>query len=194
MTRRMRSLGLVAAALVLAAVSGCGVRLQDQAEPLPSGALPAEQSPVPATQSTRESKVYFVNGRGLEAVREALLDHSPEGVLATLAAGPPVTGSGSSPLRSLLVDPLTRQPVLAVTRVTGDGQVVLQHTDAYLTLSPGDQVLLMGQVTSSLGDAGYPSVLLTDPDNQRVAISLPDGRVREGAVTAGDYSRLIVNP
>lgn len=185
---------LLLGSLILAALTGCGVGLQDEAEPLPSGALPtASASPVPS-QTARESKVFFVNGRSLEAVQEPLLAHTAEGVLATLAVGPPATGERESPLRSLLVDPLTREPMLRVARTTAQGQVILQHTEAYRSLAAGDQLLLMGQVALSLGDAGYPSVLLTDPDGQRVAISIPGGLVREGPVTAKDYLPLVIEP
>ncbi len=59
-------------------LAGCGVGLQDTAEPLPSGALrPA--SPAPSqTSTTRDVAVCFVNGPNLERVSEPILSHTAE--------------------------------------------------------------------------------------------------------------------
>jgi hypothetical protein len=168
---------------------GCGVPLQEQAEPLPIGALPTA-TPLPsATPTERETPVYFVSGRELEAVKEPITDRSANGVMAALAAGPPVDRQAE--LRTLLLDPLTGAPMLVVTSVSPAGLVVLQRTDAYLQLPPTDQVLLVGQVVHSLDEVGLSQVVITDPTGVPVPLGLPDGRVKDGAVTHEDYDMLL---
>ena len=184
-----RALPVATACLVLA---GCGVQMQDVAEPLPGGAIPtvsaATSEPVRAPRST---PVYFVSGRGLEPIAEPIQDRSANGVMAALAAGPVVR---QSELRTLLVDPLTSLPVLVVTSVSPSGEAVLQRTDAYLQLSAMDQVLLIGQVVHSLDEIGLSPVSIIDPAGAPVPLALPDGRQIGRAVTAADYASLLVQP
>lgn len=188
-SRAVQGVVLVLTALLLA---GCGVGLQDTAEPLPSGALrPA--SPAPSeTVTTRETAICFVNGRNLERVGESIPDHSPDAVMVALAAGPPADRLGD--LRTLLLDPLKAQPVLRVAQVTDSGEVVVQYTDGFLDLSATDQFLLLGQVVCSMDAVGFERVLLIDPIGQSALVPLPDGRVREGVVTPDDYDSLVIEP
>lgn len=192
-TRRHR-LAATTLVLVLVGVSGCGVSTQDQAQSLPSGALPGIAStPEPSPSPSRnESTVYFVSGRGLEGVREAVSERTVEGVMAALAAGPPL--DWETDLRTLLVDPLTGAPVLAVVDSTASGQVVLVRTEAFTLLPANDQVLLVGQVVSSLAEVGISSVVITDETGQPIPLVLPDGRVLEGPATPADYAVLVIDP
>ncbi|MDH3958378.1 MAG: hypothetical protein OEU98_02760 [Actinomycetota bacterium] len=180
--------------LALVGVSGCGVSTQDQAQSLPSGALPGitpTPSPTPTpTPISNEATVYFVSGRGLEGVREAVNERSVAGVMASLAAGPPA--DRASDLRTLLVDPLTGAPVLTVVDSTASGQVVLSRTEAFTLLPANDQVLLVGQVVSSLAEVGISSLVITDEAGQPIPLVLPDGRVLEGPATAADYAVLVI--
>ena len=185
-----RALPVATAGVLLA---GCGVQMQDVAEPLPGGANPtvsaaATSEPVRAPRST---PVYFVSGRGLEPIAEPIQDRSANGVMAALAAGPVVR---QSELRTLLVDPLTSLPVLVVTSVSPSGEAVLQRTDAYLQMSAMDQVLLIGQVVHSLDEIGLSPVSIIDPTGAPVPLALPDGRQIGRAVTAADYASLLVQP
>ena len=179
---------LIAGVLTALALGGCGVQVQDTAEPLPGGALPTLAAPLSEPARVRETPIYFVSGRGLEAVAEPIEDRSANGVMAALAAGPVVR---QSELRTLLVDPLTAQPVLVVTSVSPSGEAVLQRTDAYLQMSATDQVLLIGQVVHSLGEIGLSPVTVIDPAGVPVPLALPDGRQIEGPVTADDYAALL---
>ena len=180
--------------LALMGVSGCGVSTQDEAQSLPSGALPGitpTPSPTPTpTPISNEATVYFVSGRGLEGVREAVNERSVAGVMASLAAGPPA--DRASDLRTLLVDPLTGAPVLTVVDSTASGQVVLSRTEAFTLLPANDQVLLVGQVVSSLAEVGISSLVITDEAGQPIPLVLPDGRVLEGPATAADYAVLVI--
>ncbi len=191
MSRRTGLIALILSLLV-AVIAGCGVDTQDTAQPLPSGAIPAiEPTPSPSP-SSRESTVYFVSGRGLEPVVEAVNDRTAQGVLAALAAGPPLERQGD--LRTLINDPLTGTPMLVVTSVGETGQVVMARTEAFTLLPANDQVLLVGQVVSSLDDIGLVGVVITDPEGVPIPLALPDGRVLEGPATAADYSALIAVP
>jgi len=172
-------------------LAGCGVGLQETAEPLPSGALrPA--SPAPSqTATTKAVSVCFVNGSSLERVPEPILSHTAEAVMGALAAGPPADRAGE--LRSLILD-LTGAPVLVVTQITSEGEVVLRHTEDYLQLNPIDQVLLIGQVACSLNEVDLTRIILVDPMGQPAPLPLPDGRVREGAASVEDYRALLPDP
>jgi len=186
--------GLIALGLglLLAGIGGCGVTTQDTAQPLPSGAIPVTVPTPSPSPSARQGTVYFVSGRGLEPVPEALNDRTAQGVLAGLAAGPPLERQAD--LRTLINDPLDGTPMLVVTSVSESGQVVLARTEAFTLLPANDQVLLVGQVVSSLDDIGLGSVVITDPNGVPIPLALPDGRVLEGPATAADYAALIAVP
>jgi hypothetical protein len=181
----------VAATLIAVAIglAGCGVQAQEEAQPLPSGALQTPtQSPSP-TPTVRETPVFFVSGPLLEAVPEPVADRSADGVIAALAAGPPVDQQAE--LRTLLLDPLTNTPMLSVVAVTPSGQVTLQRTDAFLAMPATDQVLLVGQVVHSMAEVGLSQVVITDPTGAPTNLALPDGRSVVGAVSAQDYATLL---
>ena len=186
--------GLIALGLglLLTGIGGCGVTTQDTAQPLPSGAIPVTVPTPSPSPSARQGTVYFVSGRGLEPVPEALNDRTAQGVLAGLAAGPPLERQAD--LRTLINDPLDGTPMLVVTSVSESGQVVLARTEAFTLLPANDQVLLVGQVVSSLDDIGLGSVVITDPNGVPIPLALPDGRVLEGPATAADYAALIAVP
>lgn len=188
--KRARS-AVVAAVLglVLGGLTGCGVTVQEEAESLPSGALPAvAPSPTPSP-TAQEATVFFVSGPGLEGVTEPVTDRTAAGVMAALAAGPPVERQAD--LRTLLMDPLSGTPMLTVLSEGPAGQVVLERTDAFTLLPATAQVLLVGQVVASLDDVGLGSVIIVDEVGNALSLALPDGRVLEGPATAMDYEALL---
>ncbi|MGV1003456.1 MAG: hypothetical protein ACOYEV_01565 [Candidatus Nanopelagicales bacterium] len=183
--RRALVVGLAVGALVL--LGGCGVPLQDVAQPLPVGAT----SPPPQVitmPNGRSQPIYFVAGRGLEPVREMLFDRTANGIMTALAAGP---GSDHPDLRTLLLDPLTGVPMLAVSSIGTDGLVTLQAGDAFTQLQATDQVLLLGQVALSLADLGLPKIAVVDSSGATLALPLPDGRVTIDAADAEAYRSLV---
>jgi hypothetical protein len=190
--RALRAAGATALGVVVILLGGCGVGLQDVAEPLPSGAL-RTATPAPSESiTTRETAICFVNGRTLERVSESITGNTPDGVMLALAAGPPAKRQGD--LRTLLLDPLTAEPVLSVAGVTSSGELVVRYKPAFLQLPATDQFLLVGQVVCSMAGIGIDQVLLTDPMGQPALVPLPDGRAREGRVTLDDYRSLITEP
>lgn len=184
---KLRAAGLGTLLLVL---GGCGVATQDQAQPLPSGAFPVADPDKPTDQSTLETELFFVSGPGLEPVSEAIANRTARGVLAALHAGPPVDRSND--LRTLINEPLEGNPMLSVTSVETDGLVILARTDDFTLLPAQDQILLVGQVVTSLDDIGLTGVLITDPEGMAVPLALPDGRVLEGPARAEDYESLLI--
>jgi hypothetical protein len=190
MNRLRLAVAAVAIGMVVA-TSGCGVSVQEDAQSLPSGALPTVLPSPKPTPTANEDTIFFVSGRGLEGVTEPVTDHSALGVMAALAAGPPIERQAD--LRTLLLDPLTGAPVLTVVSQTPSGRVVLSRTDAFTLLPANDQVLLVGQVVTSLAEVGLTSVIITDQAGLPIPLVLPDGRVLEGPATADDYDALVVD-
>lgn len=192
MIRVRRALATAAVALALSGVAGCGVSVQQEAQSLPSGALPTLVPTPTPTPTAQEATVYFVSGPGLVGVKEPVIDRSAVGVMAALGAGPPVARQAD--LRTLLLDPLTGIPMLRVLSEAPTGQVVLERTDAFTLLPATDQVLLIGQVVASLDDVGLGSVIIVDETGNPLSLALPDGRVLEGPATAMDYESLLIEP
>lgn len=187
MPRGGRRLAGLAASLVI--LAGCGVATQDQAQPLPSGAFPVVETDVSTSPAALEAQIYFVSGPGLEPVTQTISARTARRVLAALEAGPPADRRND--LRTLINEPLEGTPMLSVTSVQPGGQVVLARTDAFTLLPAQDQVLLVGQVVTSLDDIGLTSVVITDPEGTAVPLALPDGRVLEGPAMAEDYAALL---
>jgi hypothetical protein len=187
----------VATGLLVVSATGCGVAVQEEAQSLPSGALPpvaptSTPSPTP-TPTAKEATIFFVSGPGLEGVDEPISERNAYGVMAALAAGPPI--ERQTDLRTLLqVDPLTGEPFLTVVAQTPMGGVILERSDAFTSLPAADQVLLVGQVVTSLDAIGLTSVTITDQAGRPVPPPLPDGRVLLGPATAADYEVLVVEP
>lgn len=190
---RGRAARLAALALLLVGMpmSGCGIQLQDQAEPLPVEAIPkAVASPTP-TQTARSTTVYYLNGRQLEGVPEAIESRTADGIMGALAAGPPADRQDE--LSSLLIDPFTGLPLMTVVSVTPSGLVTVARSDAFLGVPAPDQVLLIGQIVMSLDELGMSQVQIVDSFGVPVSISLPDGRTRVGTVTPDDFAELVVS-
>jgi hypothetical protein len=180
----------IAAALLLVALPGCGVGLQESAEPLPAGALPTVTPTASQPARARTTVIHFVNGRALEGVERQIVDRSANGVMAALAAGPPVD---RGELRTLALDLVTGAPVFEVVSVSAFGEVVLRRSDVFQTMPAQDQVLLTGQIVLSMDEVGLSRVIVVDATGVPVPVTLPDGRVAEGPLTASEYDDLLVS-
>jgi len=204
---------LVGALLVALAITGCGIPLQDSAQPLPSEVVAPPTAPStspfptsssspeptnsPSTDSTDEApeiaSMFFVRDDGLAAVDTELLPPvEPESVVNALVTGPPA----ESGLRSVAVDPLTGLSLIAIgldsaENATG-AEVTVVLASQFSALPPNEQVLLLGQVVLSLSSAGWSSVAFVDSAGALVAVPAPDGRLLVRPVVAGDYASLII--
>ena len=67
-------------------------------------------------------------------------------------------------------------------------QVLLSPTFSELTAE--EQVLLIGQVVLTLTEIDAAPVLFVDAAGAPLSVPLPDGRLRDGPVTRGDYVSL----
>lgn len=185
-----RRVVVAAAAGILAAIglSACGVPLQGRAEPLPAEALPTVQAQTSVVPTLVRTDIYFVSGRYLEAVSEALPARTPQEVLAALTRVPATQRNDD--LRTLLIAPRSGEPMLAVASATDD-QVVLRSTEEFGQMPADDQVLLVGQVVHSMSAIGVRSVAITDMTGARLAPARPDGVSLEEPATADDYASLL---
>jgi hypothetical protein len=211
MTMRSRRMAAVAAACAVLALSGCGVPLEDAAQPLPSDVVglptaapsPTESGAASPTATPAGSpspsalieiiSTFFVRDDGLVAVdTEVSAPLFAESVVDALVTGP----VGEAGLRSVAVDPLTGSPLIAIGSVgpeqTPDASVTVVLSPKFGALPPTEQVLLLGQVVLSLSSAGWPSVSFVDALGAPVAVPLPDGRLLDRPAGAGDYASLIV--
>jgi len=191
-------------------MTGCGVPLQDSAQPLPPEVIPPPvvsptETPAPSptatpsptsTQSPAIELVdfFFIREDGLVPLPSDITSPTaPEVVLEGLTSGPPPeTG-----LRSVVVDPLTGNALVSVF-VPSDPEVALPTADvtiavgsAFGSLPSAEQVLLLGQVVLSLSSAGYSTVSVVDEAGSPLAVPLPDGRLLDRPATALDYASLI---
>ena len=217
MTRPRSSRLMAAWAPVLLVVAGCGVPLEDSAQALPPEVIPPPvvapsqpPSPSPSPTSTQSPTatatplptespavelvdLYFIREDGLVPLAsDVAVPTDAQTVLDRLAAGPPVeTG-----LRSVVVDPLTGTALVSVFTPTGDielptASVTIAVANAFSSLPPTEQVLLLGQVVLSLSSAGFATVSVVDAAGAPLAVPLPDGRLLDRPATALDYASLI---
>jgi len=193
-------------------LTGCGVPLQETAQPLPPDTIPGPlappsasptptgaQSPSPTQTPTPAAgfeafDAYFVREDGLvPTLAEVPIGAGPQQVLEALVFGPPPdTG-----LRTVLTDPLTGNALVA-DYVPEPGQVLpiadatIAVSQAFSALPSAEQVLLLGQVVLSLNSAGWRTVLVVDESGSPLAIPLPDGRLLDRPATALDFVALRV--
>lgn len=183
-------IGGAAGALLL--LGGCGVPLSDGPEAIAEAAPPtaaASSAQRPEALATPSSTtLWFVDGERLVPVSAPVA--SPVDAAAILAGLQTVP---RDPLRTLMADPLggtglavVPAPAPSPTADAADVQtVVISPTFAELTAA--DQVLLIGQVVLSLTELDRRPLLLVDESGAPVSVPLPDGRLRDGPVTRGDY-------
>lgn len=178
--RRLPAL-LVVVTLALAA---CGVPLDDAAAPVPGYSRAATAPASSPTVDTQQGTAWFVAGDRL-VPRTVSLPSSAD-VVAALSAAP-----GDGAVRTLNVGPVDGAPLATGPEkdpTTGEQRVTLSPT--FAELSASDQVLLIGQVVLTVSELGREPVLFVDQDGAVLSVPLPDGRVRDGAVTRGDYITL----
>lgn len=176
-----------AAALVLL-LAGCGVPLSDGPEPVQgfdNRPTPSPTSSVLPSPPVAVASVWWVEGERLvPRTVQAPAPLTSAGAVELLATPPP-TASG---LRTLVADPVGGPPLASVPEVQPTGPVrAVTLSPTFAELSASDQVLLIGQVVLTLTELDRTPVLFVDSAGQPLSVPLPDGRLRDGPVTRGDY-------
>lgn len=197
---RARLVPAAVAVAVAVALAGCGVPVSDGAVPV-AGArrlTPAPVSPTPTAEpssATGTATVWYVDKTRLV----------PRSVTASL----PVTASsgldllgtaptGADGLVTLIADPvggppLATLPTASPTASSTASGPAMQHvvlSPTFSELTAEEQVLLIGQVVLTLTELDPSPVLFVDAAGAPLSVPLPDGRLRDGAVTRGDYVAL----
>jgi hypothetical protein len=190
MTARARLLAATIA-LATAVLTGCGLPLQETAEPVPG--VPPRGS-VSASPSADEHRVdLWLVSEGTLVRRPAAVPPpvTANGLITLLAEAPTEAGASA---RSLVLDPVTGGPLITVPEDTelanGHPVVTVRVTPSFSALPANEQVLLLGQVVLTLTDAGASGVLVTDPQGSPLSVPLPDGRLLDGPATRLDYQPL----
>ncbi len=193
----MRSAGRVAGlGAVLLVVAGCGVPLSDSAQPLPGAGRTRSPSATTTQNGVGSAIVWYVDGGRL--VPRAVASPqpvSPEVALDLLSAVP----AGSRGLETLIDDPLGGPPLASLPQASSspqsasagqapERQVVLSQT--FNELAGQDQVLLIGQLVLTLTETDRAPISFVDASSSPLSVPLPDGRLRDGPVTRGDYISL----
>ena len=198
MSRAVRGAG---AALVVLLLVACGVPLSETADPVPDLGSPSARpsgdestAATPETSSTpapQTATVWYVEGsrlvpRGIAVARPL----TSQAVLLLLGTPP----EGSVDLRTLIVDPLGGPPLAAwaepADSASPAGAQLVQLSPTFGELAAEDQVLLLGQVVLTLTEVDGRPVQFVDGALTPLSVPLPDGRLRDGPVTRGDYSPL----
>lgn len=183
------------AALVVAAVAGCGVPTEGTATRFDRDAVPFDLVAAPSStttttttprQPTVDVPLFFVLNGQLAGVRHPLPPPlTLLSVLGALAAGPTAEELATG-LRSVL------PPVGAVqdVRLAG-GVATVALGPAFTTLAGPDQVLAVAQVVATLtGQPGVGRVAFT-LDGAPVAVPRQDGSLASDSVSRDDYAALL---
>ena len=205
----MRAITLAVAAIF--ALAGCGVPVQNAAQPIPAGVIPSpplSPAPTPTPQETPtpapppepvlvDTRVWFVREDGLVGVETAVTPPvTAAQVVEELSIGPTAEDIVDG-LRTVSRDPLTGASLVSVVSEpqpdpNGRTLVTVSFGAAFAALPPTEQVLLLGQVVLSLTSMEIDAVAFVDDGGSPVAVPLPDGRLLDVPAVARDYASLII--
>ena len=205
----MRAVTLAVASII--ALAGCGVPVQNAAQPIPANVIPSpppspsptptpEETPTPAPppQPTMvDTRVWFVREDGLVGVETSVTPPvTATQVVNALSIGPTAEGIVDG-LRTVSRDPLTGTSLVSVvsepqTDINGRTLVTVSLGAAFAALPPTEQGLLLGQVVLSLTSMEIDAVAFVDEGGSPVAVPLPDGRLLDVPAVARDYASLII--
>lgn len=188
----------VALAVVAAVVAvGCGVPAEEDARRTSRDQVPGEllrpSTTAPSTTTTVASPfdvtLFFVDGDGRLVEIERSLEGSPSlDELVALLVEEPVGPGGTGPLRTALADgaePLVRSVSL------DRGVAIVDLSDAFRALPPGDQILGVAQIVYTVtGRSGVGRASFT-LDGQPVDVPIGDGSLTGEPVARDDYAGLL---
>ncbi len=200
MTRQRLAAGLVAMVLT-AALAGCGIPMEEEPRPLPTGTVSPSESPTfntPPEASEDQVTLWFVREGGL--IPEPRIAKGPvdsQGLIDMLVAGPTPEEKAVG-VRSAVVSVVSGEPLVVTAQKAGVQVSGLPADHVAVVLEPEfkellseEQVLVLGQVVTTVAVDGISAVLFVDVDGQRPGVPLANGRLRNGPVTPEDYESLI---
>ncbi len=191
----MRARSVLAAFAALAALTGCGIPVDDAARPLSADEVPSSRprptpapAPRPGDPPDVEVEVFFVRELRLAPVRRPTAPPpSVDDALATLLAGP-TPAERSEGLRTAL----TRDVRLAGTFPAG--VPLIDITETFAQTEAQEQILALAQivfsVTSLPGVSGVSFALEGHP----VDVPTGDGTLKQGPLRREDYAAVAAVP
>lgn len=191
----------IAAALAVLLLAGCGIPVESQPRPLPTGnnspsAAPSEQTvPTPVQQPV---VLWFVREGGLVPAERARTGPvSSQGLIDLLVEGPTASEQAQG-IRSAVVSVVTGEPLVVTAEAarvnapdSARDQVAVVLRPAFKDLLSQEQVLVLGEVVTTLAVGQVRSVLFVDEDGQTLGVPTADGRLANGPVGPKDYASLI---
>jgi hypothetical protein len=192
---------LAAAALSFGLLAGCGIPVEQVPRPLPTGSSTPTASSDGGVQPTpfqEEVTLWFVRGGALvPAVRSTTGQVTSQGLLDLLAEGP-TRAEEAAGIRTAVVSVITGDPLVVTAEKAGvDGpqappdSVVIVLEPQFRELLSAEQVLVLGEVVTTLAVGAVRRVVFVDEDGHELGVPTADGRLAKGPVSPRDYASLI---
>lgn len=195
-----RVLQLFVGILVVALLGACSIPPEAEPRPLPTGATPspAPTANTPSVPSEGQVTLWFVrSGRLVPTPRLTTGPVDPQGMIDLLVAGP-TDDEKEAGIRTAVVSVVNGLPLVVTAETAGvdvrdvdDDEVAIVLEAEFKDLLAEEQVLVLGEVVTTVAVAPIEKVLFVDDDGQLLGVPVADGRLRNGAVTPADYAALI---
>jgi hypothetical protein len=192
---------LAAATLAVGLLAACGIPVEGVPRALPTGSstpTAASDGAVLPTPFQEEATLWFVKGGALvPAVRPTTGPATSQGLLDLLAEGP-TPAEEAAGVRSAVVSVVTGEPLVVTAEQAGvdgpqvsAGTVVIVLEPQFTELLSAEQVLVLGEVVTTLAVGPVRNVVFVDEDGQELGVPTADGRLAKGPVSPADYASLI---
>lgn len=196
-----RCIVAVLAVLTVALLAGCGIPVEQEPRPLPTGTTSptnaAGQTSTPAPDDSGATLWFVRGGRLVPVTRTVTGPLSSQDYIDLLVDGPtkPEQDAG---MRSSVVSVVTGEPLVVTAKTAGvataqapPDEVAVVLRPAFKDLLSQEQVLVLGEVVITLAVDQVSKVLFVDKDGQALGVPTADGRLANGPVTPQDYAALV---
>lgn len=171
-------------------VLGCGVPIEQQAQPIPTDQVPVGLRPTDSTieaplAESEPTDIWFVRDTELVTTRHRIEPPvTAQAALAELLTGPTNAEQNRS-LRSAIPD----GSVVIDVQVLG-GVATVDLASSFSDIPAQDQVLAVGQIVLTLTDLRGIGRVGFVVDEVQIAVPLPSGVASDGSVSRDDYIAL----